>query len=86
MTQVYRAEPFDRVDRTDGCYVYIQEGQSVVIDGKPMVKLGGGAYWPADGWYSTREEAMAAIACRIEDWGHKLLAQAERLRRGGEGA
>lgn len=85
MTQLYRAEPFDRVDRAEGCYVYVQAGEAVTVEGQPMVRLNGGTLSPIAGWHETKAAAMASIAHRVEAWGHKLLAQAEKLREGGEG-
>lgn len=84
MTTVYRAEPFDRIDRAEGCWVYVQAGELVTVEGEPMVRLNGGALVPADGWHETKPAATAAIAHRVDAWGHKLLAQAERLRQGAE--
>lgn len=82
MTQLYRAEPFGRVDRAEGCWVYVQAGEAVTVEGQPMVKLNGGTLAPIDGWHETETAAMAAIAHRVEAWGHQLLAQAARLRQG----
>lgn len=85
MTQLYMAEPFDRVDRSEGCWIYVRTGEAVTVEGQPMVRLNGGTLAPVDGWYETKAAAMAAIAHRVEAWGHKLLSQAAKLREGGEG-
>ena len=85
MTQLYRAEAYERIAE-DGVGVYVQVGEPLTVGGDPMVRLSAGGYIaPAQGWHATREAAMAAAADTVEAWGRKLLAQAERLRRGGEG-
>jgi hypothetical protein len=45
-----------------------------------MVRLSGGTLVPATGWHAEFSDAVLEAAQRIEALGHRLLAQADRLR------
>jgi len=80
MTNLYKASVSDHNVGKDGIGYFVQYGQPLTIDGTPMVKLTGGVLVPAQGWHATHGAAVLEAAQRIEALGHRLLAQADRLR------
>lgn len=80
MTNLYKASVSDHNVGKDGIGYFVQYGQPMTIDGTPMVKLSGGVLVPAKGWHSEHSDAVLEAAQRVEALGHRLLAQADRLR------
>lgn len=64
----------------EGVGYFVQHGQPLTVDSTPMVKLTGGVLVPAAGWHAEHADAVREAAKRIEDLGHRLLAQADTLR------
>jgi hypothetical protein len=58
----------------------VQHGEPQTVGGNPMVRLSGGVLVPAAGWHAEFSDAVLEAAQRIEELGHRLLAQADRLR------
>jgi hypothetical protein len=54
------------------------------VDGTPMVLMPYGVLVPAEGWHADKRGALLEAAQRIEALGHRLLAQADRLREEAE--
>lgn len=78
MTQLYKgytAEAFGE----SGISYWVQAGEPRTVDGTPMVMLGR-TLVPADGWHAERSDAVLEVARSIEQLGHRLLAQADKLR------
>lgn len=80
MTKLYKTTVNDTGLRPDGLGFFTQYGESRLVDGTPMVVVGNGVMVPADGWYAEHGDALLEAAQRIEVLGHRLLAQADRLR------
>jgi hypothetical protein len=80
MTQLYRATVGDVQVGKDGLPYYVQQGEPHTIDATPMVRLAHGVLVPAAGWHAEYGDAVLEAAQRIEVLGHRLLAQADRLR------
>jgi hypothetical protein len=80
MTNLYRASVSDHQFRQEGLGYFVQHGQPLTVGGDPMVRLSGGTLVPAAGWHSEFSDAVLEAAQRIEALGHRLLAQADRLR------
>ena len=80
MTNLYKASVSDHQFSQHGIGYFVQYGQPLTIDGTPMVKLTGGVLVPAKGWHAEHGDAVLEAAQRIEALGHRLLAQADRLR------
>ena len=80
MTNLYKASVSDHQFSQHGIGYFVQYGQPMTIDGTPMVKLSGGVLVPAKGWHSEHSDAVLEAAQRVEALGHRLLAQADRLR------
>jgi L-fucose isomerase-like protein len=80
MTQLYRATVGDVQVGKDGLPYYVQAGEPHTIDATPMVRLAHGVLVPAAGWHAEYGNAVLEAAQRIEVLGHRLLAQADRLR------
>ncbi len=80
MTQLYRATVGDVHLGKDGLPFYVQAGEPHTIDATPMVRLAHGVLVPAAGWHAEYGDAVLEAAQRIEVLGHRLLAQADRLR------
>jgi hypothetical protein len=80
MTNLYKASVSDHNFTKDGCGYFVQFGEPLTVAGDPMVKLTGGVLVPAKGWHSEFGDAVLEAAQRIEALGHRLLAQADRLR------
>ena len=59
---------------------YTVTGDAVTVDGEQMVRLSCGTLISDEGFHDTLADATRATAVRIEEVGHRLLAQAERLR------
>lgn len=76
---VYKIDIHDRRD-SDGLLTWVVKGQPVTVDGVRMVKLAHGTIVPADGFVDTLAEAKQEAARQIEMIGHRVLAQADRLR------
>lgn len=78
MTQLYKgytAEAFGEA----GISFWVQAGEPRTVDGTPMVMLGHSIV-PAQGWHTDKAAAVLEVAARIESLGHRLLAQADKLR------
>lgn len=80
MTHLFRATVNDSGFHTDGLGWFTQKGDPQTVASTPMVRLSSGVLFPAEGWHSQRSGAIREAADKIESLGHKLLAQAERLR------
>ena len=80
MTNLYKASVTDTSFHREGIGYFVQHGEPLTVGGDPMVKLTGGVLVPATGWHSEYGDALLEAAQRIEALGHRLLAQADRLR------
>jgi hypothetical protein len=80
MTNLYKASVSDHNLGKDGIGYFVQYGHPLTVDATPMVKLSGGVLVPATGWHAEYGDAVLEAAQRIEALGHRLLAQADRLR------
>ena len=80
MTNLYKATVSDMGLSKDGLGYYVQHGEPLTVGGDPMVKLAGGVLVPATGWHAEFGDAVREAAQRIQALGHRLLAQADRLR------
>ena len=80
MTNLYKASVSDHNLGKDGIGYFVQYGHPQTVGGDPMVKLTGGVLVPATGWHAEYGDAVREAAQRIEALGHRLLAQADRLR------
>jgi len=80
MTKLYKASVSDHNFHKEGIGYFIQFGQPLTVDATPMVKLSGGVLVPAQGWHAEHSDAVLEAAQRVEALGHRLLAQADRLR------
>ena len=64
----------------DGLPYFVQHGQPDTVRGAPMILLQHGTLVPAAGWHAEFNDAVREAAGRIEELGHRLLAQANTLR------
>jgi hypothetical protein len=80
MTNLYKASVGDHSFTKEGVGYFVQYGQPLTVGGEPMVKLLGCVLVPAAGWHAEHSDAVREAAKRIEDLGHRLLAQADKLR------
>jgi len=80
MTNLYKASVSDHQFSQHGVGYFVQYGQPLTVGGEPMVKLTGGVLVPAKGWHAEHSDAVLEAAQRVEALGHRLLAQADRLR------
>jgi hypothetical protein len=80
MTNLYKSSVSDHGFRKEGIGYFVQFGETLTVGGEPMVKLTGGIIVPARGWHAEFSDAVLEAAQRIESLGHRLLAQADRLR------
>jgi hypothetical protein len=80
VTNLYKASVSDHGFNKEGLSYFVQHGEPQTVGGNPMVKLSGGVLVPATGWQAEHADAVREAAQRIEDLGHRLLAQADRLR------
>lgn len=79
MATVHKIEIGSSIDGR-GVSVFRQTGETIEVDGRPMVRLSHGTIVRADGWHATKADARAAAADRIAGLGRTLLAQSEQLR------
>ncbi|MFO0453544.1 MAG: hypothetical protein ACK52I_33635 [Pseudomonadota bacterium] len=61
-------------------YTHTTVGDALAVEGEPMVRLAHGSIVRDVGFHTTLADASRDAAGRIEALGHRLLAQAERLR------
>jgi hypothetical protein len=80
MKNLYKASVSDHQFSQHGIGYFVQYGQPLTVGGEPMVKLSGGVLVPAKGWHAEHSDAVLEAAQRVEALGHRLLAQADRLR------
>jgi hypothetical protein len=80
MSNLYRSSVTDHHFTKDGIGYFVQHGQPLTVGGDPMVRLSGGVLVPATGWHAEFGDAVREAAQRIEALGHRLLAQADKLR------
>jgi hypothetical protein len=80
MSNLYKSSVSDHGFTREGLSYFIQHGETLTVGGEPMVKLTGGVIVPARGWHTEFSDAVLEAAQRIEALGHRLLAQADRLR------
>ena len=80
MSNLYKASVNDHQITKDGIGYFVQHGSPQTVGGDPMVKLHHGVLVQAAGWHSEYGAAVLEAAQRIEALGHRLLAQADRLR------
>jgi hypothetical protein len=80
MTKLYKASVSDHQFHADGIGYFMQQGEPDTVRGEPMVKLTHGVLVPAKGWHADRRAALLEAAQRVVDLGHRLLAQADKMR------
>ena len=80
MTNLYKASVSDHQFSKDGIGYFVQYGQPMTVGGEPMVKLSGGVLVPAAGWHADQRGALLEAAQRVVDLGHRLIAQADKMR------
>jgi hypothetical protein len=80
MSNLYKSSVSDHNVGKDGLGYFVQHGEPQTVGGAPMVRLAGGVFVPATGWHAEFSDAVREAAQRIEALGHRLLAQADRLR------
>jgi hypothetical protein len=80
MSNLYKSSVSDHGFTQEGLGYFIQRGEPQTVGGNPMVRLTGGVLVPATGWHAEFSDAVIEAAQRIEALGHRLLAQADRLR------
>jgi hypothetical protein len=80
VTNLYKSSVSDHQFCQHGIGYFVQHGEPQTVGGSPMVRLTGGVLVPATGWHSEFSDAVLEAAQRIEALGHRLLAQADRLR------
>jgi len=80
MTKLYKTTVNDFNMRADGLGFFTQFGEPMTVNGTPMVLIANGVLVPADGWHADQRGALLEAAQRIVDLGHRLLAQADRIR------
>ena len=80
MTSLYKATVSDDTFTKEGLAYFVAHGQPDTVRGVPMVLLQHGTLVPAAGWHAEFGGAVLEAAQRIEDLGHRLLAQASTLR------
>ena len=80
MTALYKATVSDGQFSKEGLGYFVQHGQPLTVREAPMVLLQHGTMVPAAGWHSEFGDAVREAAQRIEELGHRLLAQASTLR------
>ena len=80
MSNLYKATISDNQFSEHGIGYFVQRGEPDTVRGTPMVKLHHGVLVPARGWHAEYGAAVLEAAQRIEALGHRLLAQADRLR------
>jgi hypothetical protein len=80
MTNLYKSSVTDFNFTREGLSYFVQHGETLTVGGDEMVKLAGGVIVPARGWHAEFSDAVLEAAQRIEALGHRLLAQADRLR------
>lgn len=79
MSKLYQATVNDSWLNRDGIGWYVTFGEAREVDGQPMVQMNHGIF-PAEGWHADRAAAVRAAADRIEQLGHRMLAQAVQVR------
>jgi hypothetical protein len=79
MDKVYQGQVNDSWINADGLGWYVTFATPRTVDGQPMVQMNHGIF-PADGWHAERADAVRDVADRLEQLGHRLLAQAARVR------
>lgn len=79
MDKVYKGEVNESWMRPDGLGWYVTFATPRTIDGQPMVQMNHGIF-PAEGWHADRAAAVRDVAARLEHLGHRLLAQAAKVR------
>ena len=84
MTKLYKTTVNDYYMRPDGLGFFTQYGEPRTIDGTPMVVMQNGVIVPAVGWHADQRGALLDAAQRIVELGHRLLAQADRVREEAE--
>jgi hypothetical protein len=80
MTKLYKSSVSDHHFHKEGIGYFVQHGEPQTAGGNPMVRLSGGVLVPAAGWHAEFSDAVLEAAQRIEELGHRLLVQADRLR------
>jgi hypothetical protein len=80
MTKLYKTTVNDFQMTEAGLGVFTQFGLPRTFDGLPMVVMPNGHIVPAAGWHADRRGALLEAAQRVEALGHRLLAQADKLR------
>jgi hypothetical protein len=84
MTKLYNTTVNDSHMNTDGLGFFTQYGEPRTINGTPMVVLPHGVMVPAAGWHADHRGALLDAAQRIVELGHRLIAQADKLRADAE--
>jgi hypothetical protein len=84
VTKLYKTTVNDSNIQAAGLGFFTQHGEPRTIDGTPMVLMPYGVLVPAEGWHADKRGALLEAAQRVVDLGHRLLAQADRLREEAE--
>ena len=79
MTKLFKTTVNDSWLNSDGIGHFTQWGTPRTVDGVPMVQMPHGLF-PADGWHTSEQESIKHAAQRVEAIGHRLIAQADRMR------
>jgi hypothetical protein len=80
MSNLYKSSVSDHGFAREGLGYFVQHGEPLTVGGEQMVRLTGGVLVPAKGWHAEFGDAVREAAQRIEALGHRLLAQADKLR------
>lgn len=80
MSKRFQVDFHDPFIHSNGLETYPLTGDAVTVDGEQMVRMPHGSIIRDKGFHDTLADATRAAAGRIEEIGHRLLAQAERLR------
>jgi len=80
MTKLYKTTVNDFQMTEAGLGFFTQCGLPTTIDGMPSVVIAHGYIVPAAGWHADRRSALLEAAQRIEELGHRLVAQADQVR------
>ena len=84
MTKLYKTTVNDSHMNADGLGFFTQYGEPRTIDGTPMVVLPHGVMVLAAGWHADHRGALLDAAQRIVKLGHRLIAQADKMRADAE--
>jgi len=84
MTKLYKTTVNDFQMTEAGLGFFTQCGLPTTIDGMPSVVIAHGYIVPAQGWHADKRGALLEAAEIVQAHGHRLLAQADKLRADAE--